>query len=462
MRQSFRVAKRVRAGVAAGHPATAAVGAELLAAGGTAGDAAAAMALASCVAETVLSGLLSGAHAAVFDGEHAYHLDGFASVPSGSGQLQEVPVLFGEHVVPYFVGPSSCAVPGLPATIDELWRRLGRLPWRDVVAPARRLAAEGVELPAAQARSLEMLAGIMTPGRGADIYTPGGKLLVGGDRLEQPRLVQALDVIAEEGARSVYEGTLAQALLDVEGIAITADDLAGYRAIWRDPALASWYDVRVATRGGLSGVPELLGVLPRLYGRSETERVVTLVAALETGMAGIGDTTNLVAVDADGRACVITHSLGVGAATWLDDYDLHLNNLLGERDIDVGPLEPGDRMESRMAPSLVFDDAGLALAIGAAGATRLRNALCTVLAGILDEGLEPQAAVDRPRFHPTLDGVDAEPGVDEQALRLLEADGRAVRRWPDFHHYFGGVSCVGRTGAAGDPRRGGDAIVLSY
>jgi gamma-glutamyltranspeptidase/glutathione hydrolase len=158
---------------------------------------------------------------------------------------------------------------------------------------------------------------------------------------------------------------------------------------------------------------------------------------------------------------VITHSLGVGAATWLDEYDLHLNNLLGERDIDVGPLEPGDRMESRMAPSLVFDGDGLALAIGSAGATRLRTALCIVVAGILDEGLEPQAAVDRPRFHPTQDGVDAEPGVDAAALELLEAEGRTVRRWPHFHHYFGGVSCVARTGAAGDPRRAGKGIVLS-
>jgi gamma-glutamyltranspeptidase / glutathione hydrolase len=109
----------------------------------------------------------------------------------------------------------------------------------------------------------------------------------------------------------------------------------------------------------------------------------------------------------------------------------------------------------------VFDEDGLALAIGSAGATRLRTALCTVVAGIIDEGLEPQAAVDRPRFHPTSDGVDAEPGVDEPALQLLEAEGRTVRRWPDYHHYFGGVSCVGRTGAAGDPRRAGSGIVLS-
>ena len=69
--------------------------------------------------------------------------------------------------------------------------------------------------------------------------------------------------------------------------------------------------------------------------------------------------------------------------------------MLGETDLVGGPLRPGERMESMMAPSLALDGDGLALAIGAAGGTRLRTALVGVAAGILDEGLEPQAAVDR-------------------------------------------------------------------
>ena len=113
-----------------------------------------------------------------------------------------------------------------------------------------------------------------------------------------------------------------------------------------------------------------------------------------------------------------------------------------------------------MAPSLVLDDDGLVLAIGAAGATRLRTALVGVLAGIVDEGLEPENAIARPRVHPTPTLVDAEPGVDERALEELESRGRTIRRWDRIHHYFGGVSCVGRTGAAGDPRRSGAATLV--
>ena len=70
------------------------------------------------------------------------------------------------------------------------------------------------------------------------------------------------------------------------------------------------------------------------------------------------------------------------------------------------------------------------------------------------EGLDAEDAVTRPRLHPTPEVVEAEPGVDEDALLALEAEGRTVRRWEDLHHYFGGVGCVGRTGAAGRGPRG--------
>ena len=184
------------------------------------------------------------------------------------------------------------------------------------------------------------------------------------------------------------------------------------------------------------------------------------MTALETADDGGEHTTNMVAVDSHGRACVLTHSLGVGAGVWIPGLDVQLNNLLGEADIAFGEPAPGDHLESRMAPALAFDSVGLELAIGSAGATRLRTALSTVLGGILDEGLDAEEAVARPRLHPTPDLVDVEPGVDEQALEELEARGRTVRRWDRLHHYFGGVSCVGRAGAAGDPRRSGAAILL--
>jgi gamma-glutamyltranspeptidase/glutathione hydrolase len=213
----------------------------------------------------------------------------------------------------------------------------------------------------------------------------------------------------------------------------------------------AWRGRRVLTRGGLSGLPDALERFDRPGTRA-------LVAALDHGHGPETHTTNLVTVDADGNACVLTSSLGLGSGDWLPGLDLHLNSMLGEADLLHGALVPGDRMQSMMAPTLVLDDDGLELAIGAAGGSRLRTALLTTLAGIVDDGLTPAEAIARPRIHPAGDVVNAEPGADEDVLTALEADGRMVRRWLERHHYFGGVSAVARTGAAADPRRSGMAL----
>jgi gamma-glutamyltranspeptidase/glutathione hydrolase len=175
---------------------------------------------------------------------------------------------------------------------------------------------------------------------------------------------------------------------------------------------------------------------------------------------GAGDTTNLVTVDAEGNACVLTSSLGLGAGDWLPGLDLHLNSMLGEADLIREPLRPGERMGSMMSPTLALDDGGPLLAGGAAGGTRLRSALVQVLAGTLDEGLSAAEAVERPRLHRAAGVVHLEPGFPDEVPTALEAAGYDVREWPGRHHYFGGVSVVTRTGAAGDPRRSGAAAVL--
>jgi gamma-glutamyltranspeptidase/glutathione hydrolase len=240
---------------------------------------------------------------------------------------------------------------------------------------------------------------------------------------------------------------------------VSPADLKRYEHRWVLPAEVGWVGHRFLTRTGLSRVPESLSRLPLLRELDNTTRVHALLAALE-GPGADGHTTNLATADADGNACVFTSSLGLGTGDFLPGLDLQLNSMLGEVDLHLGPLAPGARMHSMMAPSLALDGAGLALAIGAAGGTRLRTALVGVAAGILDERLDPIEAVGRPRFHRAGDVVNAEPGVDENALAELEAAGLHVRRWPTQHHYFGGVSLLARAGAAGDPRRSGHAATV--
>src|SRR4029079_9370567 len=258
---------------------------------------------------------------------------------------------------------------------------------------------DGVDFPPAHATCLAMLEPVMTMNAGARIYAPGGKLLRAGERLEQPGLVRALELLAEEGPRSVYEGSLARALLEVMddlGGLVTRDDLAAYEAVWSEPVEIPYAATRVLTRKGLAPLADCLQGLPELRGRAPEERAVALAHALDRPDA-TGETTNLVTVDEAGNACVITSSLGLGAGDWLPGLDLHLNSMLGEADLIRGPLEPGRRRGSMMSPTLALDGDGIAFAGGAAGGTRPRSALVPGRPGTVARGRSAPAAPARPR-----------------------------------------------------------------
>ena len=459
------------AAIAAGHPATVEVGAAILGEGGTAADAAVAAALASCVAETVMTGLLGGGHAIYYDvaSGRAENLDCFVAIPGlggpvWDGELVQLEVPFGAELVHYAIGAASCGVPGVPAGLGELWRRFGRLEWPRLVEPALQLARGGVTMPPAHASCLAMLAVVMTMDAGGRIYAPGGRLLEAGDRLRQPGLVRALELLVEEGPGSAYSGSIAEALLalmDERGGLVTREDLAAYRAVWTEPVEVGYAGRRFLTRGGLADLADALRKLPPLRGRPEPERALDVANVLDDAAAtGSAHTTNLSVVDAEGNACVLTTSLGLGSGDFVPGLDLHLNSMLGEVDLVRAGLETGDRMGSMMAPSVALDDGRLAFAGGAAGGTRLRSALVQVAAGILDEGLSPADAIERPRLHPVAARVQLEPGFEDATVDALAAAGYEPRIWAARHHFFGGVSVVTPAGAAGDPRRSGTSATV--
>ncbi len=266
----------MRSGIAAGHPATAEAGAEILAEGGNAADAAVAATLASCVAETVMTGLLGGGHGIYYDAatRSARNLDCFVAVP-GLGRerrevaLTELEVPFGTELVHYAVGIGSCGVPGVPAGLDALWNEHGSLPWPRLVEPALRLARSAVPMPAAHASCLRMLAPVMTMNEGAEIYSPGGVLLDEGDPLRQPGLVAALESLAEDGPRGVYEGTIGRALLELmeeRGGLVTAEDLTTYAARWSEPDDVEFRGFTLRSRAGLSDFPSAATRLPEVRG----------------------------------------------------------------------------------------------------------------------------------------------------------------------------------------------------
>jgi gamma-glutamyltranspeptidase/glutathione hydrolase len=452
---------------------TAEVGVQVLRAGGTAADAAVAAVLTCCVAETIYTGLGGGGFATYFDAAtgEVTCLDFFVAVPGTDGDRQSGPmiavdVFFGGMPQVYSIGAASVAVPGVPAGMGEVHRRWGRLPWTDVVAPAAELARTGVVLPAAQARTLATCAPALAYGEGASCYTPNGKLLSGGELLFHPGLATAMEGLASEGPSAFYTGAFAHVMVDAVragGGCLGLLDLASYRVQETHVDHATLNGYRIRARHDLNRTVDTLAALPPdIAGMTRGDRAVAVAAALrDRGRQKIGDTTNVSVVDPEGNACVITTTLGLGAAVWLPGLGVNMNSMLGEGELITDDLAPGRRMSSNMCPLVVIDPAGeLIVAAGSAGASRIRSALIDTLLGVLVDRLDVPGAVHRPRIHVVEDTVHAEPGYPDEELAALAGAGWTIKVWPTLDHYFGGVTAVGAGGAAGDPRRGGVGMLL--
>jgi gamma-glutamyltranspeptidase / glutathione hydrolase len=136
------------------------------------------------------------------------------------------------------VGHLASGVPGSVAGMWEAHRRFGSLPWAELVEPAVHLA-EGIVVHERLANSLRSMADRLNryPATAA-VFLPGGRPPRVGDRLVQADLAETLRRVAADGMDGFYRGRTAQ-LVEEEmrrgGGIMTAEDLARYRAVWRDP-----------------------------------------------------------------------------------------------------------------------------------------------------------------------------------------------------------------------------------
>ena len=150
-------------------------------------------------------------------------LDFFVAVPGlGPGgrrldpaDLDSFTVPFGGADQVFHIGPASVAVPGMVAGLGEAMRRFGRLPIADVVAPAVRIAREGVVLTREAAYLHVILGDMLTASpEAAAVYAPGGRLLGEGERIRNDDLADALETIGREGAEAMRTGPLGRAVVD--------------------------------------------------------------------------------------------------------------------------------------------------------------------------------------------------------------------------------------------------------
>ena len=178
----------------------------------------------------------------------------------------------------------------------------------------------------------------------------------------------------------------------------------------------------------------------------------------------LGSTTHITAVDAEGGCASVTCSNGTGSGLIVPGTGIHVNNMMGEQDLNPHGFHrhrAGVRMPSMMSPSIVLRGEELEAGLGSGGSNRIRSAVLQTVVRLVVEGDSAADAVVAPRVHFEDGTVQAEPGVDDDALARLEARGYEVVRWQERNVFFGGVHTVARdpeTGelsAGGDPRRGG-------
>ncbi|HEX8913119.1 MAG TPA: gamma-glutamyltransferase, partial [Humisphaera sp.] len=177
--------------------------------------------------------------------------------------------------------PSQHALAGTPGTVQGLYYAhlkfgSGRIPWKDLVLPAVRLAADGFEVNAALAASLNSgLRGVPADSEFRRVYgRPDGGEWRAGDRLVLPDLGKTLERIANHNAFGFYQERTAQLIVDEMkrgGGLITADDLSAYKPVFRRPITSTYrgYTV-VAPPPPSSGGIAMLQILGMLEARGAT------------------------------------------------------------------------------------------------------------------------------------------------------------------------------------------------
>jgi gamma-glutamyltranspeptidase/glutathione hydrolase len=482
--------------VAAGHPLTAAAGAEVLRAGGNAVDAAIAAILASFATESLLTGLGAGGYMLVAGpGIEPELLDFFVQAPTrlndgSEAELLAVDVSFGDAAQVFHIGPASCGAYGMPAGICAAAERWGTMPLTKLAEPALRLAGEGVALNAAQAYVAEILVDLLTSTpECAALWAPEGRVLGEGETIFNPDLAGALERLAHDGDEPFYRGDLAADVCDwlrVRGGSLGAGDLAGYRAILREPVRVAYRDRELLTNPPPAAGGILLAYALALLDRSPappTQREIVAAMAAAQAERGadfledlsregfrqdflssrLGSTTQVSVIDARGMACSTTSTNGEGSGVVVPGTGIHLNNVMGEEDLNpVGfhKHPAGRRMPSMMSPSVILRDGQVELVVGSAGSNRIRSAILQTVVAAVDRGLGAEDAVNAPRLHFQDGIVYAEPGID---LDGLDPEIERVR-FGSLNLFFGGVQAAllrdGELSGAGDPRRGGAAVTL--
>ena len=451
-----RVVPTAQGVVASAHKRASEAGAAVLAAGGDAIDAAVATSFAIGVVEPWMSGLAGGGAMVIWRakekkgyvvdyGMHAPRALDPADYPitgkAADTDLFAWPTVKDNRNVE---GATAVAVPGVVSGMALAHGRFGRLPWRDVVMPAVGLAREGMRLDwfgglmiAASARVLskdpDAAALFLEDGR----WPPLGTWTATTEkRLNQSRLAQSLQAIADQGAKALYGGELGAALaadIRAKGGSLSLEDLASYQARLVDPLDIPRPGGRILAAPGLTGGPALAHAVQLLAGTARPKAVDyarALHEAWTSRLQSSGDkdscTTHFSVVDREGNMCAVTQTLlsVFGSRVVSGSTGIPLNNGIMWFDPEPGKpnsLAPGKRCLGNYCPVVGEDAAGRRFALGASGGRKIMGTVLQIASFLIDHGQSLEAAFHAPKIdmsgNPTVIADAALPDEELSALR---------------------------------------------
>ena len=497
--------------VAAAHPLAAQAGVDVLARGGSAVDAAIAVQMVLGLVEPQSSGIGGGAFLVQWSPveKRVTTYDGRETAPAAARADRFMKDGKPEPFMRAVLSGRSVGVPGVLRMLEIAHREHGRLPWAELFAPAIRLAEEGFDVTPRLARVLEREQHLRDDPAARRLFYSGAKI-------RNPEYGATLRAIAANGADAFYRGPIAADIARAvrsHGGDMSEHDLAAYRALEREPVCGPYRAWRICSMGppssGGVAVLQILGILEHTHFASappESEEAVHLFSeaaklayadraaylgdpafsdlplqrllsneylksrarligerAMRRALPGDreGGTSHFSIVAPDGEAVAMTTTIENSFGSRILVRGFLLNNELTDFDFAPGgPNEPGPRKRPRssMAPTLVFHDGELELAVGSPGGSAIINYVAKTLVAVLDWHLDVQAAIDVPNFGSRYGPLEIEAGSSFASLaKPLAARGHTVELLPLQSGLHGIERIPGGWRGGADPRREGIA-----
>jgi gamma-glutamyltranspeptidase/glutathione hydrolase len=460
--------------VATSQPLATRAGLRMLERGGNAADAALAAAAVLAVTEPTSNGIGGDNFAIVWRNGRAAGLDSAGPAPINAEPLSPVPQ----------DGPRSVTVPGAVGGWAALSERYGKLGLEACLADAIDAAANGYAVSPLTAELWQR--GTRVPKE----YLPAPKV---GQVVRMPELAATLRGIAAKGRGAFYRGAVAAAIAEV--CWLEEEDLATFEPRWVEPLRVGYHEHEVLElpppTQGVAAL-EMLGLLerssPGLAGQvgcaylgleDAFERVrdgADVSDLLEPAFLDRrrqskrrsaseppGGTVYLCAVDSDRMAVSFIQSnyMGWGSGLCAPGTGVALQNR-GACFAVSGAVEPGRRPYHTIIPGLLLRGGRLLGPFGVMGGFIQAQAHMQLVSALVDDGLDPQAALDRPRFRVDGDTVYLEHGLWERDVEL-ERLGYSTERDPEVNAFGRGqviLVCDDALVGGSDPRGDGYAAGL--